>query len=99
MSRCNTTCMMIILDSGIPTNRVATGFQATIRSTDQGKNENIKPHIACNYRRLFKKFSASLELLENELKCYGCLSVLSSNVDIFYLFYRKHRIQYYGAVL
>lgn len=91
--------MMIILDSGIPTNRVATGFQAAIRSTDQGKNESIKPRVACSCRRLLGNFFANLEPLENEPKCYGCLSVLSSNVNIFYIIYRKHRIQYYGAVL
>ena len=38
VSRCNTTCMQIVLDSGILANRVATGFQATIRATDQGNS-------------------------------------------------------------
>ena len=37
VSRCNSTCMQIVLNSGILTNRVATGFQATVRATDEGK--------------------------------------------------------------
>ena len=37
VSRCNSTCMQIVLNSGILTNRIATGFQATVRASDEGK--------------------------------------------------------------
>lgn len=39
VSRCNSTCMQIVLNSGILTNRVATGFQATAMATDKGNTK------------------------------------------------------------
>ncbi|XP_068715426.1 uncharacterized protein [Montipora foliosa] len=46
VSRCNTTCVQIVLDSGILPNRVATGFQATVTTTDQESTEfNIADQI------------------------------------------------------
>lgn len=47
VSRCNTTCMQIILDSGKGINRAATGFQATIRSTDQESTEFDIKELFC----------------------------------------------------
>ena len=48
--------MQIVLDSGIQTNRVATGFQATIRATEQGiVFFFISPPTQCyNYKRRFQ---------------------------------------------
>jgi len=40
--------MQIVLDSGILANRVATGFQATIRATDQENTEFNLTDLFCN---------------------------------------------------
>lgn len=40
VSRCNSTCMQIVLNSGILTNRVATGFQATVMASDKGNKSS-----------------------------------------------------------
>lgn len=36
VSRCNSTCVQIFLDSGISRNRIARGFQATVKATEKG---------------------------------------------------------------
>lgn len=47
VSRCKTTCMQIVLDSGILTNRVATGFQATITATNHESTEFNVTELLC----------------------------------------------------
>ena len=57
--------MQIVLNSGILPNMVATGFQATVRTTDQGnlqKQEQPKMKINLIKKKLKKLFLRKLSL-------------------------------------
>lgn len=67
VSRCNSTCMQIVLNSGILTNRVATGFQATVRATDEESTEFNVAELFCSSNLVARvtpsvKFQIGLEV-------------------------------------
>jgi len=67
VSRCNSTCMQIVLNSGILPNRVATGFQATVRATDEESTEFNLAELFCSSNLVARvtptvKFQLGLEV-------------------------------------
>lgn len=67
VSRCNSTCVQIFLDSGISRNRIARGFQATVKATEkEGTGFNVS-EIFCNSNLVIKArvavmFSSELQV-------------------------------------
>lgn len=69
VSHCNSTCMQIVLNSGIPPNRVATGFQVNIRTKDRDETEDNLDEMMCGSNLVARVISSqSLFILEVNVK-------------------------------
>lgn len=67
LSRCNSTCMQIVLNSGFPPNRVATGFQANIKTSDPDETEDNLEEMVCGSNLVARVIPSERQLLALEV--------------------------------